>query len=748
MNSELHRPSLIPIQPTQRFAPEAQFFHNNPNKRPTQVLMRPSMMMPNQNPNYAETNSPYQRPPLNLNPNPSQFPRTSRRDGTGNLYMFDDSGSNSPANRNPVMRSFESSKDMYSPSPKKSTLLQTGNSVLSPYNYSGNTLAPPSQDNYGFNNHQGFNPNKSPTLSPNTNQNFLSGGGFTQGMSPSFSQNNNNNNNNMGPAQNPNLGPGFSQNFNHRPSHFSNRSVGNSNALVHKGFANLALMNMPPIMSDGRNSMPMVNSMPNRRGTMIQPGPGGNEQNMKDFERLVDSHTQNLEKLVKNMDSREQTIPRMNNRLAYSKSTRNTLVELAGSEMPISYDQRFLQKSASTRLMPPPNQYQNYQRAEPDSRHQEQNSEEEESEEESRDVVIQPSHFSKASSLPPPEQLRNPQKRNTFLKLNARLNPTEVKKRKRATVDIKRIMWVMAYPILFKASILKKAEDSKTKGLKGMLKRTQEATNFVVEYIKQHCGNSLKNLCKDGKALVMVNNDEPDLKKHLSEKDLKKNAVFTVGKLIAVFEELIASLTKTNLDDDFVSLFADLTSNHAYLPQKYFTEFELSCLEFNTYGGLKNMSPIRVKMMIANAVLVKGLIYAFLTQPWAVLPNVKETPILARGLKSCASALYHVIMDIYKDNILIDKENQKNLHADRKVKFVKPSSVFVPEGTTPKVSKDEASSEILCGLWTRDNLNSCWKHAKSEVEKLRELVMECFEKFYDPVEKAQEEKKMLAGKSK
>ena len=59
---------------------------------------------------------------------------------------------------------------------------------------------------------------------------------------------------------------------------------------------------MPPIMPEnGRNSMPMVNSMPNRRGTIIQ-GAGGNEQGMKEFERLVDNHTQNLEKLVKNID--------------------------------------------------------------------------------------------------------------------------------------------------------------------------------------------------------------------------------------------------------------------------------------------------------------------------------------------------------------------------------------------------------------------------------------------------------------
>jgi len=33
------------------------------------------------------------------------------------------------------------------------------------------------------------------------------------------------------------------------------------------------------------------------------------------------------------------------------------------------------------------------------------------------------------------------------------------------------------------------------------------------------------------------------------------------------------------------------------------------------------------------------------------------------------------------------------------------------------------------------------------VEKLKELVMECFDKLYDAVEKAQQEKRMLAGKN-
>jgi len=71
-------------------------------------------------------------------------------------------------------------------------------------------------------------------------------------------------------------------------------------------------------------------------------------------------------------------------------------------------------------------------------------------------------------------------------------------------------------------------------------------------------------------------------------------------------------------------------------------------------------------------------------------------------------------MDIYKDNILINKDNQKSLHADNKIKFVKPNSCFVPEGTSPKVNKEEASNEVLCGLWNRDNLNGCWKHAKEQ----------------------------------
>ncbi len=417
-------------------------------------------------------------------------------------------------------------------------------------------------------------------------------------------------NSNYNQPGSPGLGPSsFSQNFNHRPSHFSTRSVGGGggpgNGLIHKGFANLALMNMPPMQTpEGRASnggLPMINSMPNRRGTIIQgmPGNNPNEQNMKEFERLVDSHTQNLEKLVKNIDGRDQ-FGRPMGMMRQSKSTKNTLIELAGSEIPASYDIRNMQRSSSNKVLQNPQQYQRFpsqqqyqqqHRQVPDQseRDEEDDTEDQDEteEEESRDVVLQPTYKpTKSSSLPPPE-LRNAHKRNTFLKLNARLNPTETKKKKKGAVELKRIMWTMAYPILFKASVLKKVEENRTKGLKGMLKRTQDATNFVIEYIKNNCGNSIRNLCKDGKALVMVNVDEPDLKKHLSEKDIKKNAIFALGKVVAIFEELIASLTKTNLDDDFISLFADLTLNHAFLPQKYFTEFELSCLEFNTYGGLK-----------------------------------------------------------------------------------------------------------------------------------------------------------------
>jgi len=411
-------------------------------------------------------------------------------------------------------------------------------------------------------------------------------------------------NSNYGQPLSPGLGPSsFSQNFNHRPSHFSTRSVGGGgvpgNSLVHKGFANLALMNMPPMqIPDGRGStggLPMINSMPNRRGTIIQ-GNNQNDQNMKEFERLVDSHTQNLEKLVKNIDGRDQ-FGRPMGVMRQSKSTKNTLIDLAGSENPVSYEQRRLQKSSSNQILAQPQQYQRFssqQFQQQQISHQEDREEEDETEdqdeteeEESRDVVIQPTHQITKSSSMPPVELRSPHKKNTFLKLNARLNSTEVKKKKKGAVDIKRMMWVMAYPILFKASVMKKVEENKTKGLKGMLKRTQDATNFVIEYIRNNCGNSVRNLCKDGKALVMVNADEPDLKKHLSEKEIKKNAVFALGKVIAIFEELLASLTQTNLNDEFISLFADLTLNHAYLPQKHFTEFELSCLEFNSFGGLK-----------------------------------------------------------------------------------------------------------------------------------------------------------------
>jgi len=44
----------------------------------------------------------------------------------------------------------------------------------------------------------------------------------------------------------------------------------------------------------------------------------------------------------------------------------------------------------------------------------------------------------------------------------------------------------------------------------------------------------------------------------------------------------------------------------------------------------RNMTPMRSKMLIGMFILVKGLLFAFITQPWAVFPTVKNSIVLMK----------------------------------------------------------------------------------------------------------------------
>ena len=72
-----------------------------------------------------------------------------------------------------------------------------------------------------------------------------------------------------------------------------------------------------------------------------------------------------------------------------------------------------------------------------------------------------------------------------------------------------------------------------------------------------------------------------------------------------------------------------------------------------------------------------------------------------RNLKNCASILYHIIMDYFRENLEPVKDNQKHVPQERRVVPTKhPLVVF---GKKPS-EEDASQEEVLLGLYSRDSL--------------------------------------------
>lgn len=89
-----------------------------------------------------------------------------------------------------------------------------------------------------------------------------------------------------------------------------------------------------------------------------------------------------------------------------------------------------------------------------------------------------------------------------------------------------------------------------------------------------------------------------------------------------------AGLTEESFPTGVLDFFAGMACKNGVIPHRFLTNFEASCLEFTHYGTLKNVTPMRIKLLIGMFVFVRGLIHVFLNDPWMFTKNVKESASL------------------------------------------------------------------------------------------------------------------------
>ncbi len=96
------------------------------------------------------------------------------------------------------------------------------------------------------------------------------------------------------------------------------------------------------------------------------------------------------------------------------------------------------------------------------------------------------------------------------------------KARKVIRKKLKQYLWALSYPTLFQAYVAKTIDERRKRFEKGKQKKIQNLATVVLEYFKSNCHNSLYQLYKDPKSIILIN-EGTNPKKHLKEKQTLKN---------------------------------------------------------------------------------------------------------------------------------------------------------------------------------------------------------------------------------
>lgn len=95
-----------------------------------------------------------------------------------------------------------------------------------------------------------------------------------------------------------------------------------------------------------------------------------------------------------------------------------------------------------------------------------------------------------------------------------------------------------------------------------------------------------------------------------------------------------------------------LTDNGTFIPNNSLTQFEMSRLEFDNYGALKEMNLDRQNMMIAFFLFTKVLIAKIMLQPETYSGmKMQATPNVKKNLKLIASVIHSLTKNYFMGKV-------------------------------------------------------------------------------------------------
>jgi len=309
-------------------------------------------------------------------------------------------------------------------------------------------------------------------------------------------------------------------------------------------------------------------------------------------------------------------------------------------------------------------------------------------------------------------------------------------------VKLRGLLWTLVYPQMWIKEVDKKVEAKRDEVMNEM-----DSTGLqLMELVSKLCKSAFDSIYQEKASMVLVSGEEKSIitgAKELSAKDLVKRSKIILDKIELIFDCMERFLTEENLPTSILKILGMLSGQKGVPPQGFYTEFELSRLQFTNAATLKNMPPPRSKLIIGSFIILRTIVYMLLVKPWEYIKTIKKQAHLVKNLKSLSSVLYYIVLDHLRLSAPVIVNNQTLLSVEKKIKPRKGGTfiAFEEELNNEQEKKVNPKEEIIIGMYSRKKLSEFFTTNKEEIEKFQVRLDTWLDTIYELTTRVHDEQR-------
>ncbi|CAD8113201.1 unnamed protein product [Paramecium sonneborni] len=271
-------------------------------------------------------------------------------------------------------------------------------------------------------------------------------------------------------------------------------------------------------------------------------------------------------------------------------------------------------------------------------------------------------------------------------------------------------------------SIVIQKQTSKEKNIEIVNKAMSECASWILNFAEK----DLNQFWSKEESLNWLENDQ------LSEKEKK----YRIDKVKLVIQKLsiiiLENLKESNFNSEFFSFLAQITQNFKFPPDQYFFNFEISRLEFNSSGTIKNIKVQQQKMVLAFFIMIRILGFTILYAPWTLgINTIKKTSILETNSLIIVSVIQELVVGDFRE-IKVLKDNQNHLRNELKINARPQGPLKIipdPKTQEEKMELQTQLEPLIYPTYTHQEMKDQFEKQIEWVENMRDIFDEIYTKI-------------------